>query len=200
MPSLSAAALLEWEGHAQSVLRGVAHALNNRAASISALMTLCAEPDHTPNATRELLSVEVDRLGELAGVVRIVGAPTGNVEPFEASDAARSALAVLALHAGLRDRTVTINATVPPLRALRWMFVRALVVLAGRAAANDPRAPIVVELCERDGWVEATVNAASMTRSPYVDEIAVALGGELLAHASGFRVPTLATIRRREGR
>jgi len=201
VPALSAAALLEWEGHVESVLRGVAHALNNRAASMSALITLCMEPDYTRESTRSMLSIEVDRLHEIVSVVRAVGAPKGNAEAFDPADAARSASAVLGLHAALRDRAVAINATAGPVRALRWMFVRALVVLAGRAAAADRGAPITLELVERDGWVHATATGVPRGgRSAYLDEIAAALGGEAMADASGFRLPTLASVRRREGR
>ena len=201
LPALSAAALVEWDGHVESVLRGVAHALNNRAASLTALTALVVEPDYTPETAQGLLAMEVDRLSEIVGVVRAVGAPKGDVEAFEPADAARSASAVLALHAGMRDRTVTINASAPPVRAYRWMFVRALVVLVGQAAEGDRRAPITLHLSETDGWVLATTTGSTVNkRSAYLEEIAVALGGEPLAQGSGFRVPTLATLRRREGR
>ena len=201
IPALSAAALLEWDGHVESVMRGVAHALNNRAASLSALMALVVEPDYTPGTTQGMLSTEVSRLHDIVGVVRAVGAPKGDLEAFEPADAATSAAAVLALHAALRDRTVTINAAAPPVRAYRWMFIRALIVLAGRAATADNRGPITLDLAESDGWVSATAAGASAAgRSAYLEEIAVALGGEPLDDAAGFRLPTLATLRRREGR
>lgn len=201
IPPLSAEALLEWDGHVESVMRGVAHALNNRAASLSALMALVMEPDYTPGTTQSMLSTEVARLHEIVGVVRAVGAPKGDLEAFEPGDAAKSASAVLALHAALRDRTVTINAAVPPVRAHRWMFVRALIVLAGRVAVADRRAPITLHLTEADGWVRVTAESSTAVgRSAYLEEIAVALGGEPLDGAAGFRMPTLATLRRREGR
>ena len=197
---LSAEALMEWDAHVESVLRGVAHALNNRAASMSALMALVVEPDYTPQTTRVMLSAEVDRLHEIVGVVRAVGAPKGDAEAFEPVEAARAASAVLSLHAALRDRKVLINAVAPPVRTCRWMFVRALIVLAGRAALADRKNAITLEINEVDGWVHATAAAPlSGGRSAYLEEIAVALGGEPVA-ASGFRLPTLATLRRREGR
>ncbi|HEX7939433.1 MAG TPA: hypothetical protein VF483_10605 [Gemmatimonadaceae bacterium] len=198
---LSVEALLEWDAHMESVLRGVAHALNNRAASMSALMALVVEPDYTPQTTRAMLSTEVDRLHEIVGVVRAVGAPKGDAEAFEPVEAARAASAVLSLHAALRDRKVLINAVAPPVRACRWMFVRALVVLAGRAALVERKSAVTIDINEVDGWVHATASAAPPgSRSAYLEEIAVALGGEPLVESSGFRMPTLATLRRREGR
>jgi hypothetical protein len=200
VPNLSAAALAEWDGHMESVLRGVAHALNNRAASMSALMTLCMEPDYTRESTQVMLSAEVERLRDLVSVVRAIGAPKGGIEAFDPADAARSASAVLALHAAFRDRTVTMNAKAAPVRAQRWQYVRALIVLAGRAAAADRQRAIVLELSEVGDWVHAAVAGEKNGASPYLDEIAVALGGETLSDASGFRIPTLAALRRREGR
>lgn len=198
IPALSADALLEWEGHAESVLRGVAHALNNRAASMSALMELVAEPDYTTQSTRQQLSTEVERLHELVGVVRAVGVPRGGIEAFEPAEAAKSASVVVSMHAALRDRNVTINANVPPVRTYKWLFVRALVVLAGRAASADRNAAVTLGLAERDGYVEVSASVPVRGPSRYLEEIAAVMGGESLAN--GFRIPTLATLRRREGR
>ena len=202
VPNLSAAALAEWDGHMDSVLRGVAHALNNRAASMSALVTLCMEPDYTRESTQVMLSAEVERLRDLVNVVRAIGSPKGGVEAFDPSDAARSAASVLALHASFRDRTVTINSKAAPVRAQRSQFVRALVVLAGRAAvAAEKQKGVVIDVTEDGDWVQAVVAGATRNgASPYLDEIAAVLGGETLADAPGFRIPTLAALRRREGR
>lgn len=201
VPELSAAARIEWDGHLEAVLRGVAHALNNRAASLSALMTLCMEPDYTRESTQVMLSAEVERIRDIVNVVRAVGAPKGGVEAFDPRDAARSAQEVLALHAALRGRVVSITGTAGPVRAQRWMFVRALVALAGRAAAADNRLAVTLELSESGDWVQVAVAGGQRAgRSVYVDELAAALGGETLSNASGFRIPTLASVRRREAR
>jgi hypothetical protein len=201
VPELSAAARVEWDGHVESVLRGITHALNNRAASLSALMTLCMEPDYTRESTQVMLSAEVERLRDIVNVVRAVGAPKGGIEAFDPRDASRAAQEVLALHAALRGRIVTITGSAGPVRAQRWMFVRALVAMAGAAASADAQAPVVLELSEAGDWVQAVVAGGQRSgRSVYIDEIATALGGETLSHASGFRIPTLASIRRREGR
>ena len=143
----------------------------------------------------------MDRLHEIVNVIRAVGGPNGGVEAFDPGDAAQAASAVIALHASLRDRTVTINAVAPPVRTHRWIFVRALIVLVGRAAAADRRAPISLDLTEHDGWIHVAATGASAGGpSPYIHEIAVVLGGEPLAEGSGFRIPSLAALRQREGR
>ena len=199
---LSVEALQEWEGHVEDVLRGVAHALNNRAASVSAMLELSMEADRNDSATRALLAAEVQRLQELVDAVRAVGAPRAAAEAFDARDAAATARAVMTLHAALRDRTMTVDAPdVLAVRAPKWMFVRALVALAARGAGGG-RGPAAIQLREEDGWVVARTSGtnADGKRSCYADELPRAMGGEPLSAAPGFRIPTLAELRRREGR
>lgn len=205
--TLSVEALQEWEGHMDDVLRGVAHALNNRAASVSAMLELTLEGDRSDSATRALLGAEVQRLHELVDVVRAVGAPRAAPEAFDARDAAATARAVMSLHAAMRDRTVTVDApSVLAVRTPRWMFVRALVATAAHGAGGKP-GTATIRLSEEDGWivVRATTTGfgagtAPVQRSRYADELARAMGGEPLPDAPGFRIPTLAEVRRREGR
>lgn len=208
---LSAAALREWEGHVENVLRGVAHALNNRAASVLAVVELWNEPEPASGSTRALLEGEVQRLRDLVDVVRAVGASRGEVEAFEPADAVRAARAVIGLHADLRERSITIDgASAPPVRTRQWMFVRALVALAavasrrggsGASGAQGAGA-VTIEVRGEAGWVVIRTTGAGQTPglTPYVLETARAMGGEPLADLAGFRLPSLAELRRREGR
>jgi hypothetical protein len=111
-------------------------------------------------------------------------------------------MAILLLHAELRDRRVTIEAAgAPPLRIPRWMFVRALVVLGATAARTVADAKVLIG-AEAE-WLVARVDdtsAPSGGPTPYVTDLAHAMGGEPLRSGYGFRVPTLASLRRREGR
>lgn len=201
-PQWSAAALHEWAVHVDSVLRGISHSLNNRAAAISAILELSRDPDDRGSATM-ILATELDRVRELAIVVRLIGTAAGGSEAFEPGDAATAALAILSLHAGQRDRAINIDASsAPPTRVPRWMFVRALVTLAASVSNATPSAksPVTVALSGEGDWLVAraggtTVSAAA---SPYTAELARAMGGELLENPPGFRVPTLAALRRRE--
>jgi len=200
-PELSAHALREWEAHVEDVLRGVAHALNNRAASVAAVVELWTEPESATGSSRALLAAEVQRLRDLEDVVRTVGAQRGPVEAFKPADAATSARAVIGLHAGLRERSITITCeAAPPVRTAKWMFVRGLV---GLAAAGDHRGGAVsISVTPDAGWVVVRASGAGLKPglTPYVGEIARAMGGEPLDDAPGFRVPSLAELRRREGR
>lgn len=201
--TLSVDALREWERHVEDVLRGVAHALNNRAASVSAVLELTMESDRSDSATRNLLAAEVKRLHELVAIVRTVGTPRDAVESFDARDAIAAARGVLSLHAALRERTIAVDAPLPsPVRTRQWMFTRAVVALAARASGAGPGSTTIF-LAESGEWVEvraAATSGAPGGRSRYADEMARVMGGEPLATASGFRLPTLTELRRREGR
>lgn len=200
---LSAEALREWEGHVEHVLRGLAHALNNRATAVSAVLELSNEPDHGVVSASALLTTEVQRLLELVDVVRTIGESRGEVEAFEPRDAASTARLAIGLHADLRECPVAIDvATAAPVRTHRWMFVRALIALAASAAPERAAGAITVVVTEDDGWVvvRAAGAAAPSRLSPYTAEIVRAMGGEPLPGALAFRLPTLAALRRREGR
>lgn len=195
-PDVTPDALREWTHHIESVLRGLAHALNNRAAALSAVVELSREPDDDPDATRGILEGEMARVSELVRVVRAIGAPRGDAEAFSPADIVPDVAAVLELHADLRDRAVAIDAEgAPPVRLHRWMLMRALVSLA----ASSPPAPgdrkVRLTLTTDGDWIVARV---SETRSAYAAALAVAMGGETTS--DGFRVPTLEAVRRRESR
>lgn len=202
----SEAALNEWVRHVEAALRGVSHALNNRAAALSAIIELSAEPAEDAEAIRSLLKAELDRVQTLSRAVRLVGAPRSGVEAFAPADAVREARAVLEFHADVRDRGVTIDAgKAAPVRVERWQFVRALIALAAECSrdhnANVGRATITI--FEDGDWLVTRVDGV-LDRGPtaLVMELARAMDGEPLTEAGGygFRVPTLSALRRREGR
>jgi hypothetical protein len=201
--SLSAAALREWEGHVESVLRGVAHALNNRAAAVSGVVELWNVPGET-SSNRALLEGEVHRIRDLVGAVRAIGSHGGQVESFEPTEAATAARVIIGLHADLRERSITIDsASAPPLRTAKWMLVRTLVALAAAAAVSGNRSGVAtITIRGEAGWVVIRAAGVGLTPelTPYVLEMARAMGGEPLADVPGFRLPSLAELRRREGR
>ena len=204
-PELSPAAHSEWDSHVEGVLRGIAHALNNRATALSAVIELARDPKED-SAVSAILGTELTRVGDLVGAVRSMVSGKGGPEAFDPADVAPEAQAILQLHAELRDRRVTIVATgAVPLRVPRWMFVRALVVLGANAARACQDAKVVIA-AEGDWLITLAevddASAASTGITPYLNELARAMGGEPLQTTGGFgfRVPTLAALRRREGR
>ena len=196
-PELSAAALHEWNAHVEAVLRGVAHALNNRAAALSALIQLA--DDSEPGETlRGILASELDRVSGLGAALRSIGTPRPGEEAFAPSDAVSEAVGVLALHSEQRDTTTRIDVLdAPPLRVHRWMFIRALVALAANSGRANPDARLTVTSGGDDLVVR--VENATPAESPLVRELARAMGGDALEEGRGFRLPTLASLRRRAG-
>jgi hypothetical protein len=195
-PELGAAAQAEWNRHVEAVLRGIAHALNNRAAALSALVQL-ADDSEPAETLRTLLSGELDRVGGLAAAIRSIAKAGEGEEAFLPSDAAAESRAVLALHSDQREVTTRIEPQgSQPVRTRRALFVRALIVLAANAGREDPEARLVIVSSEDD--VTVRVEGATMP-SPLIMEIARAMGGEALDEGRGFRLPTLGAIRRREG-
>lgn len=197
----SAAALEEWTRHVESILRGLAHALNNRAAALSAVIELSRDPADVAEMTNSILDTELKHMQGLVKVVRSIGAPSGGIEAITPRDVVPDALAALALHAGLRDRVITIDAaSAPPARVARWMLLRALIAVAAKAPAVDAGGRNVrLTLLEEGDWLLARVEGGGApSESIYAAELARAMGGEPLSR--GFRIPSLAALRRREGR
>lgn len=204
-PEFTSEALREWGEYVEIVLRSLAHALNNRAAALSAVIELAREPDDEPAVTSSILTSELERVRELVEIVRTVGPPRGGTEAFAPRDAAEEALAVLKLYAEQRSHSVTIDAgSAPPTRLPRWMFVRSLIALGAAASSAETasRATIRIVLREEGEWLVAGVEAGRGTTVPqsrYAAELARAMGGGPLDDGqSGFRVPTLAALRQRE--
>lgn len=201
---LSQAAWHEWNRNVESVLRGVAHMLNNRAAALAAVIELAQDADG-PEVTTPILRTELQKVRELTAVIRTMGSPRTGVEAFSPRDAASEALAVLGVHGDQRERAALIEAaTGAAVRVPRWMFVRALIALVASVPVAGPATHSVKVTVTDDGdWVVARVSGVSghvAEHSPFTAELAVAMGGEPLADAYGFRLPSLAALRRREGR
>lgn len=203
-PDLSAAALREWQELTEQILRGIAHSLNNRAAAISAVLELSGDADGDASATTAILGSEFDRVQEMVTVVRAIGTPLMRTEAFDPADAAREAATVLGFHAQQHYREATFRTDgAPPTRVARWLYVRALVALAADASrGGGGGAPPATVTLDGDGdWLVARARERTdVALSSYARELATAMGGEPLRGALGFRVPTLAAIRRREGR
>jgi hypothetical protein len=200
-PELIATALSEWSRHVDTILRGVGHSLNNRAAALSAVLELARDPEEDPAVYASILSTELERVTELAATVRAVGAARHAADAFTVAEAVDDAFAALSQHPMARDRRVSFDvAAAPAMRVQRWMYVRALIALGGNGMQASSNTTIRVT---GDGdWVVTRAHADNLAvkQGPYVTEIARAMGGEPLPDGSGFRVPSLAAVRKREGR
>ena len=205
LPRFSAAALQEWGRNVESVIRGISHALNNRAAALSAVIELSRDPiGDDAAAVNSILRGELLRVGELAQVIRTIGTPRHGEEAFAPKDAALDSLAALQLHIEHRDRLVIVDATsASPVRTHRWMFVRALIALGSAASNGTTGAAARIVITDDGDWVMMRVDGVrtpAAQLSPYAGELAHAMGGEPLENGCGFRLPSLSALRRREAR
>lgn len=198
-PAFSAAALEEWTRLVEHVLRGVAHTLNNRAAALSAAIELASDVTEDSSVVATILAPELERVSEVVAIVRTISVPKPS-EAFLPAEAAKEALAVLRIHPDLRDRRFAFSGgEAAPIRAPRWLFARAVIALGVVIGAAHTDVTITAE--ERDDWIEVRAGGTVNARSAYLAEAARAMGGEALSgDMTGFRVPTLAALRRREGR
>jgi hypothetical protein len=200
-PALSATAAAEWTACVESVLRGVAHGLNNRAAALSAVVELSSEPAEAPAVVREILMTEQQRVRDLVQVVRIIGTPRMAPEALMPADVARDVSLVLEHHPDLRDGVVQIEATeASPIRASRWAFVRALIALTAGLSGVTRSAPGRITMRTEGDWLVLSADDHPAPLPSLASELARHMGGEPLASGYGIRVPTLAALRRREGR
>src|SRR6185436_17390742 len=94
----SDAAIREWHALVESLLRGTAHALNNRAAALYAVLELGSASDEDSEVTTSILQTELHRVRELADVIRRVGPARAGAEAFAPDEVAQQAIAVLRLH------------------------------------------------------------------------------------------------------
>lgn len=194
--ALSADASAEWMGIVEEMMRGIGHALNNRAAALSAVIELTSPPAEEPAVIREILTGEMDKVQAIVQVLRSVGMPRNEVEAFAPADVVPDVRRVLEYHAEWRDGPPAIEGNdAAPIRASRTAFLRALLAVA---CAMPRTRGAAIRIATEEDWV--VVRAGMPGHSVLVPELARCLGGEPVGNGDGFRVPTLAAIRRREGR
>lgn len=198
-PELSPAAAAEWMRHVEGILRGVGHALNNRASAIAAAVELLASDGNPGDAAagREIAADEARRIAEVARLIRSLSDIGGGRQAFAPADVAAEAAAVLALHHDFRLGAPAFEAAAAvPVRTHRALLLRALIALAPADTA-----PARVSLVAEGDWLVVTAAPAAAALTPLATELARAMGGDPLNDGRyGFRIPTLATLRRREGR
>jgi hypothetical protein len=197
---LSADAAAEWNRIVESVLRGVAHSLNNRAAALAAVAELIADPADRPEALREILATEQDRVRDLVRALQTIGAGGSEAEALMPADVAADVAVVMQHHPDLREGVVEIDASQgAPVRATRWMFARVVLVLAAGLAGGPRWQPRRLAMRTVDDWLSIAAEHPAPTPR-LASELARHFDGEPLPDRYGIRVPTLAAVRRRGDR
>ena len=112
------------------IVRGIAHAMSNRVASLSAGLYVLGENGTASAASVGALQSELDRMEQLLVQLRMLPAEHVPVEPLLASESALTAVALHAHHGELRNVPCVVEdaGNVPPARAEPHALLHALLV------------------------------------------------------------------------
>jgi hypothetical protein len=135
-------AAMVWRELLDELLRGVAHALSNRVATVSAAAYLASGGEPLEPDMAAALSAESERLERLLGDLRLLPAPLdGAREPLLLAETVAQAIDLHRHHLGLREVPValTTDATVPPVSCnpVRALHLLLVMLTALRLAARD---------------------------------------------------------------
>jgi hypothetical protein len=142
LPARSPLAATVWRELLDELLRGVAHALSNRVATVSAAAYLASGGEPLEPDMAAALSAESERLERLLGDLRLLPAPLDETrEPLLLADAVAQAIDLHRHHLGLRDVPVALatDATVPPVACnpVRALHLLLVMLTALRLVARD---------------------------------------------------------------
>lgn len=200
-----------WATLLEALLRGIIHALSNRAAGVLALAEI--PPAEHDAESLGMLPHEGRRMQELLRLVKLLPAePAAVPAALVADEVMADALAIMMLHPSGRELTwhVAESRAAQPVRVERWVLLRALLLLMDaareRAAAGGIRA-VELRLSDSADSAAAVValSVADADRSrlpaeaigdPYLASLVQRLGGTLFAgHELVLTIPTLAARR-----
>ena len=99
-----------WSVVSESLVRGLAHALSNRIATIGTIAELLRVGGDDPHAMSEMLAIETERLEDLLEQMRALSARSaGRMEAMRLSDAVAGAMALHSYHPERRSVAVTVE-------------------------------------------------------------------------------------------
>jgi signal transduction histidine kinase len=99
-----------WSVVSESLIRGIAHALSNRIATIGTIAELLRVGGDDPHAMSEMLAIETERLEDLLEQMRALSARSaGRMEAMRLSDAVAGAMALHSYHPERRTVAVTVE-------------------------------------------------------------------------------------------
>ena len=195
------------------ITRGIAHAMSNRVATISAGLFVLGEGDSISARKIQPLHAEVDLLEQLLVQLRQLPGEAGDLEPLLAGDIAASAIALHEHHGDLRSVRCEIDDTgsVPPARAVPQALLHALLIAitTAKVAAGAGR-HAVLRLRSEEHMVRFVATVAGIHENIAHDDTRFLLeaaaanrllgtsAGRAFAIASGcvVDVPTLASTRK----
>ncbi len=130
-----------WARLSDSLIGGIAHALSNRIATLSALSELMRMED-APSENAEMLRKEVGRLELLVQHLRLLGDESAApAEALQLPEVTSAAIRLHQYHRDFRDVTVVVggDTTVQPVHVARSRLVRVLLMLLAASAVAAGR-------------------------------------------------------------
>lgn len=211
-------AAARWLTVHDEVLRGMAHALSNRIATVSATSYMYETGDVGVTQVMDAVKRESARLEQLLGLLRLLPERTGaDAEPATAGEACASAVSLHAQHPEFRDIPcdVVVDPAVYPLWAEPHAFCHALLVALTAAKRRVPEGGrVTIHVSGTADVVQFAVqatpgtdagNAPTDANDPLAEADACAAGWLLARHGGAARVipngcalevPTLLAARR----
>lgn len=202
----------DWNGIADSLIGGIAHALSNRVATLGALGELMRmDGDASEGAT--MLKQEAGRFEAIVASLRLLGNEAGvSAEALDVRELIDQALALHKFHRDLRDVEIAVETDerVPPVRVERRRAIHALVVLmavvASAAAAREQS--VRAHLAGDDESVRLSLTVSdgedpASESSGLIDgarELIAASGGDVVADGQAIvlEIPALGAVRAKE--
>jgi nitrogen-specific signal transduction histidine kinase len=198
------------------IVRGIAHAMSNRVASLSAGLFMMGEHGTANAASVAALQSELDRMEQLLVQLRMLPRENVPVEPLLASESALTAVALHAHHGALRNVICVVDddGKVPPARAEPNALLHALLVAittAKQAMASGANGADPVRLMLRDAndvvrFIATSDADAGIDVDDSVFAIEAAAANWLVSNSGGrafpiatgcvVEIPTLASTRR----
>ncbi len=217
-----------WLSTQNEIVRGIAHAMSNRVATLSANLYLLDESTVQQKVTA--MNSELDRLEQLLHQLRQLPGDSAAAEPLLAADSARTAVALHMHHEGFRQHECEVDdsGSIAPVRAVPSALLHALLVAltaAATCARDGGNVQTVLRLRNHDDVVHfiATAETDTATSEAVRDDVARAAvgnergtffteaetitwllretGGRGIANDRGciVEIPTLAAFRRQNG-
>jgi C4-dicarboxylate-specific signal transduction histidine kinase len=199
----------EWLGVVEQVLAGMHHALNNRAASLSALGELVRirGPEAVSPPWLAALDGDVQRIGECARAADLIAeSQDTREEALSITDVLEDALVIHRFIHGTRDTRVVVElaGATSAVRVVRWKMVRALtlVVAEVKTATTEADAEVRITADSNEEAVRLVVTGSGATGvapsgRTYSDLLIESLGG-VVSRSNGrieVRLPLLRSRR-----
>ncbi len=201
-----------WARLSDSLIGGIAHALSNRIATLSALSELMRMED-SPSVNADMLREEVGRLELLVQHLRLLGDESAApAEALQLPEVTAVAIALHKYHRDLRDVTVIMGGDirVEPVHVSRSRLVRALLMLlAASAVAAGRENAVHANFSAEDALVRVKMGPdAKTTWSAEPSDALLAGARSWLGDGEGsisrdgamilLELPSLAAVRKRE--